>query len=168
MPCVQVHGLTRKTTDQSEALKEVWSAFRECIQQLARDKEVILVGHNIQAFDLSILAGICRRAELEFPLCVTYYFDTFRAIRNCKAADLCFSNYDLASLYSALLGKTMQDHHDALCDAQATAEIVNLARVRALMSGKTEGVKEVAAVFNKVKETQEKHKKLIYHDLHAD
>lgn len=105
----QVHGLTRLDTDGQPAFPEVWEQVAPRIQGLP------LVAHN-RPFDEGCLKAVFEAYGMTYP---GYVFHcTLAASRRC----LRLRSHQL-HLSAAACGYDMENHHHALCDAEACAAI---------------------------------------------
>lgn len=104
-----VHGLTRQDTDDQPTFPEVWAQIAPRIAGLP------LVAHN-RPFDESCLKAVFDEYGMEYP---DYEFHcTLAASRRC----LDLPSHQL-HLSAAACGYDMENHHHALCDAEACAAI---------------------------------------------
>lgn len=104
-----VHGLTRRDTDNQPSFPEVWSQIKDKIAGLP------LVAHN-RPFDESCLKAVFEEYGMEYP---NYEFHcTLAASRRC----LDIPSHQL-HLSAAACGYNMENHHNALADAEACAWI---------------------------------------------
>ncbi len=105
----KVHGLTRDDTDGEPEFPDVWAYVDRLIDGLP------LVAHN-KAFDESCLKAAFAEYGMEYP---NYKFHcTLVASRKCM--DLKCHQLDVVA---AACGYNMQNHHNALADAEACAAI---------------------------------------------
>lgn len=105
----EVHGLTREDTDGQPQFPEVWAQIAPRIQGLP------LVAHN-RPFDESCLKAVFNEYGMEYP---DYEFHcTLAASRR---------NMDLPChqlhVVAAACGYDLENHHNALADAEACAAI---------------------------------------------
>lgn len=105
----EVHGLTRKDTDGQPSFPEVWAHIEPLIQGLP------LVAHN-RPFDESCLKAAF--AEYGMPYPGYEFYCTLAASRRC----LKIPSHQL-HLSAAACGYNMENHHNALADAEACAAI---------------------------------------------
>ena len=106
----RVHGLTEADTDSAPTFPEVWQEVVPLIGGLP------LVAHN-SPFDESCLRAAFKRYELEYP--------DYRFYCTCRAARRVFKqlpNHRLETV-AAACGFDLTQHHHALADAEACAEI---------------------------------------------
>lgn len=104
-----VHGLTRKDTDNSPLFPEVWAQIAPKIDGLP------LVAHN-RPFDEGCLKAVFSKYDMDYP---GYQFlCTLAASRRC----LRLPNHQLHTV-AAVCGYDLRDHHHALADAEAAAAI---------------------------------------------
>ncbi len=105
----QVHGLTRRDTDGQPTFPEVWAQVEERIKGLP------LVAHN-RPFDESCLKAVFEEYGMKYP---NYIFHcTLAASRR----HLKLRSHQL-HISAAACGYNMENHHHALCDAEACAAI---------------------------------------------
>lgn len=105
----KVHGLKRQDTDNQPTFPEVWARIKDKIAGLP------LVAHN-KTFDESCLKAVFEEYGLEYP---NYEFHcTLAASRRC----LDIPGHQL-HLSAAACGYNMENHHNALADAEACAWI---------------------------------------------
>ena len=102
--CTEVHGLTRRDTENAPAFPEVWKQIEPLIEGLP------LVAHN-KAFDESCLKAVFRCYQMDYP---DYEFS--------RKAFPQAENHQLHTI-SELCGYTLENHHHALADAEACAWI---------------------------------------------
>lgn len=108
--CSQVHGLCCDDTDNSPVFPDVWAQIEPLIEGLP------LVAHN-KAFDESCLRAVFRVYQMDYP---DYeFYDTLQAAR-CKMPHL--ENHQLHTV-AAACGYCLENHHHALADAEACAQI---------------------------------------------
>ena len=107
--CSRVHGLTRQDTDDAPNFSEVWAQIEPLIEGLP------LVAHN-KAFDESCLKAAFEEYGMEYP--GYEFYCTLAASRRC----LDIPSHQL-HLSAAACGYNMENHHNALADAEACAAI---------------------------------------------
>jgi DNA polymerase-3 subunit epsilon len=106
----QVHGLTRRDTDEQPTFPEVWAEISDRIAGLP------LVAHN-KPFDESCLKAAFREYGMTYP---DYKFYCTLAASRRRLADLpCHKLHVVA----AACGYDLTAHHHALADAEACAAI---------------------------------------------
>lgn len=105
----KVHGLTCKDTDDQPSFPIVWDNIKERIAGLP------LVAHN-RSFDESCLKAVFEKYNMEYPN-YTFYC-TLAASRR----SLNIPSHQL-HLSAAACGYNMNNHHNALADAEACAWI---------------------------------------------
>ena len=105
----EIHGLTRNDTDGQPTFPEVWTQIEERIAGLP------LVAHN-RPFDESCLKAAFEEYEMEYPR--YKFYCTLAASRRC----LDIPSHQL-HLAAAACGFNMENHHNALADAEACAWI---------------------------------------------
>ncbi|MGM9817133.1 MAG: 3'-5' exonuclease [Lepagella sp.] len=104
-----VHGLTRQDTDGQPTFPEVWAQIAPKIGGLP------LVAHN-KPFDEGCLKAVFAKYDMEYP---DYpFYCTLAASRR----KLRLPSHQL-HLSAAACGYDMENHHHALCDAEACAAI---------------------------------------------
>lgn len=107
----QVHGLTQKDSDTASVFPVVWQQIEPLIEGLP------LVAHN-KSFDESCLKAVFRCYGMDYP---DYEFHC-----TCMAARRVFGkslpNYQLHTVASRC-GYQLENHHQALADAEACAWI---------------------------------------------
>lgn len=108
--CSQVHGITRHDTEEESVFSEVWKKVEKLIGNLP------LVAHN-SAFDESCLRAAFRTYHMEYPNYA--FFDTLSAARKSFSN---LPNYQLHTVASHC-GFILENHHNALADAEACAWI---------------------------------------------
>jgi len=107
----QVHGLTAADTDKAKVFPYVWEEIAPIIKGLP------LVAHN-SPFDEGCLKAVFRTYQMDYP---DYEFHcTCRASR--KAFGRLLPNHQLHTV-AAHCGFDLRNHHHALADAEACAEI---------------------------------------------
>ena len=120
MYCQAVHGLGYSDTAEAELFPEVWSALQAKIHEYfpyIEDGEVPFVAHNAR-FDEGCLRAVFAAYEMAYP---SYEFcDTLVASRRRFGRSL--ANNQLQTV-SAACGYELQNHHNALADAEACAWI---------------------------------------------
>ena len=103
----EIHGLTRKDTDNQPTFPEVWRQVHDKIKGLP------LVAHN-RPFDESCLKAVFMEYDIEYP---GYEFHcTLAASRSC----LKLPNHQLHTV-AAACGYNLENHHHALADAEAAS-----------------------------------------------
>lgn len=108
--CSQVHGLCCDDTDDSPVFPDVWAQIEPMIEGLP------LVAHN-KACDESCLRAVFRVYQMDYP---DYeFYDTLQAARR-KMPHL--ENHQLHTV-AAACGYCLENHHHALADAEACAQI---------------------------------------------
>ncbi len=108
--CSQVHGLNRADTEDAPLFCDVWRQIEPLIENLP------LVAHN-SPFDESCLRAAFRVYRMDYP---DYrFYDTSRAARRAFPT---LSNHQLHTV-AAECGYRLENHHHALCDAEACAWI---------------------------------------------
>ena len=106
----RVHGITAADTDGAPRFPEVWQEVAPLVEGLP------LVAHN-SPFDEGCLKAVFRRYELEYP--------DYRFYCTCRAARRTMPqlpNHRLETVAEAC-GFDLRQHHHALADAEACAEI---------------------------------------------
>ncbi len=108
--CTQVHGLTRKDTEDAPTFIDVWAQIGPMIEGLP------LVAHN-RPFDESCLKAVFKAYRMDYP---DYKFYDTLAVSRRKLPDL--ENHQLHTV-AAACGYKLENHHHALADAEACAAI---------------------------------------------
>ena len=108
--CTRVHGLRRCDTDDAQVFPKVWRQVAPRIEGLT------LVAHNKQ-FDENCLKQVFRCYQMDYP--------DYRFLCTLKASRQAFPNAENHQLHtiSALCGYNLENHHNALADAEACAWI---------------------------------------------
>jgi len=109
--CQQVHGLGHKDTDDAPVFPYVWEKIADKLEGLP------LVAHNSR-FDEGCLKAVFKVYQMDYP---DYEFhDTLAASR--KHFGKTLPNHQLHTV-SAACGYILENHHHALADAEACAQI---------------------------------------------
>ncbi|MCI2107088.1 MAG: 3'-5' exonuclease [Bacteroidales bacterium] len=109
--CQQVHGLSEEDTENAPVFPEVWRQIEPKIVGLP------LVAHN-SPFDESCLKEVFKVYQMDYP---DYeFYDTLAASRKHFGNDL--PNHQLQTV-AAACGYKLENHHQALADAEACAHI---------------------------------------------
>lgn len=106
----QIHGLTNKDTDNSEVFSKIWQKVEPLI------KELPLVAHN-KNFDEACLKSVFKTYQMDYP---DYIFYCTLAASRRQLKHL--PNHQLQTV-AADCGFILENHHNALADAEACAEI---------------------------------------------
>ncbi len=106
----ECHGLTKKDTNNAENFPEVWSNI------VGRIKNLPLVAHN-SPFDEGCLKESYERYNMKYP-----YFQFYCTLKKARQVIPNLPNYQLDTV-SKHLGFTLENHHNALADAEACAFI---------------------------------------------
>ena len=105
----RIHGLTRRDTDPAPTFPDVWRQVKDRIAGLP------LVAHN-RPFDESCLKAVFYEYDMEYP---GYEFHcTLAASRRCLKLP-CHQLH----VSAAACGYNLENHHNALADAEACAAI---------------------------------------------
>lgn len=106
----KIHGLTHDDTDQAPLFPEVWNKVAPLIEGLP------LVAHN-KTFDEGCLKAVFQCYRMDYP---EYTFHC-----TCKASRRAFPNAPNHQLHtiSEICGYHLENHHNALADAEACAWI---------------------------------------------
>ena len=108
--CSQVHGLTREDTEDAPVFPAVWAQIEPLIEGLPR------VAHN-RPFDESCLKAVFRVYQMDYP---DYeFYDTLCVARRVFPE---LPNHQLHTV-AAACGYRLENHHNALADAEACAWI---------------------------------------------
>lgn len=105
-----IHGLCREDTDEAPAFPTVWREIAPMI------KGMPLVAHN-SMFDEGCLKAVCQLYEMDYP--DYQFYCTYRLSRKLIKG---LENYQLHTV-SAFCGYELENHHNALADAEACAWI---------------------------------------------
>ncbi len=109
--CTAVHGLTKADTDNAAPFPEVWS------EVAWRVKGLPFVAHNSR-FDEGCLKAVFEEYEMKYP---NYrFYCTLCASRRKFRRGL--PNHQLQTV-AAACGYILTNHHNAIADAEACAEI---------------------------------------------
>lgn len=106
----QIHGLTAEDTDSAKVFSEVWKEVELLIEGLP------LVAHN-KGFDESCLKAVFRTYGMDYP---DYIFYCTLAASRRQLKHL--PNHQLHTVAEDC-GYILENHHNALADAEACAEI---------------------------------------------
>ena len=109
--CRRVHGLGPEDTDDAPVFPYVWEKVEPLIEGLP------LVAHNSQ-FDEGCLKAVFRVYQMDYPDYI--FLDTLLASRRHFGRDL--PNHQLQTV-AAACGYNLLNHHHALADAEACAQI---------------------------------------------
>lgn len=109
---IAVHGLTREDTDSADYFPEVWAEIAQYIEGLP------LVAH-FSRFDEGCLKAAFKRYEMTYP---NYKFYC-TCIASRKAFGSRLPNHKLPTV-AKYCGYDLENHHHAMADAEAAAEIV--------------------------------------------
>ena len=109
--CRQVHGLGPEDTEDAPVFPDVWEKIETMVEGLP------LVAHNAR-FDEGCLKAVFRVYRMDYPDYV--FFDTLAASRRVFGRTL--PNHQLQTV-SAACGYDLLNHHHALADAEACAQI---------------------------------------------
>lgn len=108
--CTEVHGLCQRDTEDAPVFPYVWEKIEPLIEGLP------LVAHN-SPFDEGCLKSVFRVYQMTYP---DYeFYDTLRVSRR-KLRGL--PNHQLHTV-AAACGFNLENHHNALADAEACAWI---------------------------------------------
>lgn len=106
----QIHGLTADDTDKAPVFSDVWKLIEPLIEGLP------LVAHN-KGFDESCLKAVFKTYQLDYPdFC---FYCTLQASRQQLKY---LPNHQLHTVAEDC-GYILANHHNALADAEACAEI---------------------------------------------
>lgn len=106
----QIHGLTAEDTNNAKVFSEVWQDVEPLIENLP------LVAHN-KGFDESCLKAAFRTYRMDYP---DYIFYCTLAASRRQLKHL--PNHQLHTVAEDC-GYILENHHNALADAEACAEI---------------------------------------------
>ena len=108
--CSQIHGLTREDTEEAPIFPWVWAQIEPLIEGLP------LVAHN-KVFDEGCLKAVFHVYQMDYP---DYeFYDTLYASRKLLPY---LENHQLQTV-AAACGYCLNNHHNALADAEACARI---------------------------------------------
>ena len=109
--CQQVHGLSEEDTEDAPVFPRVWEKIAPMIEGLP------LVAHNSR-FDEGCLKEVFKVCRMDYP---DYrFYDTLAASRRHFGYRL--PNHQLQTV-AAACGYFLENHHHALADAEACAQI---------------------------------------------
>lgn len=110
---IQIHGISEQDIKGSPVFPVVWKSIERFFIGY------LLTGHNL-GFDLSCLNKVFSKYNMDVsPI---YYIDTLTIARKCLSK--CVENFKLPTLCKHY-GIVLDNHHNALCDTTATAELLN-------------------------------------------
>lgn len=109
----KVHGLRAKDTENAPVFPEVWTDIAPKIEDLS------LVAHN-SPFDEGCLKAVFRMYQMDYP-----DYEFFCTCRGARKALPGLENYQLHTV-AARVGYHLKNHHHALADAEACAEIAKI------------------------------------------
>ena len=108
----KIHGLSEEQCSEAPTFGELWPSLENWLQNQ------VVVAHNV-SFERSVLNHLFEEyqisASISEYLCSLYLS---------KVAYPGLNSYKLPHVYNAVLNKEFNDHHHALDDAKASAEIV--------------------------------------------
>lgn len=108
--CSQIHGLTREDTEEAPIFPKVWAQIEPLIEGLP------LVAHN-KVFDEGCVKAVFHVYQMDYP---DYeFYDTLYASRKLLPY---LENHQLQTV-AAACGYCLNNHHNALADAEACARI---------------------------------------------
>lgn len=107
--CTQVHGLCKRDTDHAPIFPEVWRQIEPLIEGLP------LVAHN-KSFDENCLKAVFRTYQMDYPH-YEFHCTLLAARRRWHGMP---NNLDAVA---ARCGIHFRNHHHALADAEACAQI---------------------------------------------
>ena len=106
----QVHGITYNDTINASIFPHVWQQIEPLIQDLP------LIAHN-KSFDESCLKACFRTYQMDYP-----DYEFLCTLQSSRKLIKGLSNYQLQTV-SAHCGFNLNNHHHALADAEACAQI---------------------------------------------
>lgn len=106
----QIHGLTAADTDNEKVFPSIWESIEPLIEELP------LVAHN-KGFDESCLKAVFKTYRMDYPDYV-FYCTLAASRRQLKH----LPNHQLHTVAEDC-GYILTNHHNALADAEACAEI---------------------------------------------
>ncbi len=108
---ISIHGITPETIKGEPIFPEVWERVK------ALFSECLLAGHNLK-FDLSCIKKTMQKYQIEAA--PVYFIDTLTLSRKYMDDVSCHKLNVLCDCF----GIPLDNHHDALCDSTATAELL--------------------------------------------
>ena len=106
----QVHGITYTDTINASIFPHVWQQIEPLIEDLP------LIAHN-KSFDESCLKACFRTYQMDYP-----DYEFLCTLQSSRKLIKGLSNYQLQTV-SAYCGFNLNNHHHALADAEACAQI---------------------------------------------
>lgn len=106
----QVHGITYNDTINASIFPHVWQQIEPLIEDLP------LIAHN-KSFDESCLKACFRTYQMDYP-----DYEFLCTLQSSRKLIKGLSNYQLQTV-SAHCGFNLNNHHHALADAEACAQI---------------------------------------------
>lgn len=106
----RVHGLTRADTEEAQVFPKVWQQVEPLIEGLP------LVAHN-KAFDETCLKAVFRCYQMDYP-----DYEFFCTLQASRREMRYLANHELPTV-AAECGYHLEQHHNALADAEACAWI---------------------------------------------
>ncbi|MDD4698087.1 MAG: 3'-5' exonuclease [Fermentimonas sp.] len=106
----QVHGITYNDTINASIFPHVWQQIEPLIEDLP------LIAHN-KSFDESCLKACFRTYQMDYP-----DYEFLCTLQSSRKLIKGLSNYQLQTV-SAYCGFNLNNHHHALADAEACAQI---------------------------------------------
>lgn len=107
-----VHGITPDMVSDAPLFCEIWPEIEHYFTDYP------IVAHNFP-FDYSVLLKVCAKYGISYPQDTSDHYCTLRIAKQNYVLD----SYKLNSLCD-YFGITLDNHHDAVCDSKACAEIM--------------------------------------------
>lgn len=107
-----VHGITNEMVQSCKTFEQMAGVLFETL------KECTLIGFNSDSFDVILLSNEFRRCGIQFPLPNQNKIDV-------RSLYLKLYPNTLSGIYQRLIGKPMENAHDATADVNATDEILS-------------------------------------------
>lgn len=116
-PAIKVHGITHAfLTENGKSRKEVMKLLRDDVIRY----EPLIIGHFMD-FDLHMLGADFYRTGIENPVKKEMAFCTMLATTH-SVKNPSRKYFKLGELYETLFGEVLNNQHNALADAKATAD----------------------------------------------
>jgi DNA polymerase-3 subunit epsilon len=109
---IQVHGIHPEDVRYAPRFDRVWEDIKSCFKE-----NKLIVAHNVP-FDRGVLQGTLDYYHIEQP-----HFQTLCTVQSSRKLITGIPNYKLNTV-SAHLGIQLDNHHHALDDSNASAEIL--------------------------------------------
>ncbi|MGB6178123.1 3'-5' exonuclease [Carnobacterium sp.] len=109
---IQVHGIHPEDVAQAPSFARVWEDIKPCFKE-----NKLIVAHNLP-FDRGVLQGCLDYYQIEQP-----HFQTLCTVQSSRKLITEIPNHKLNTV-CAHLGIKLENHHHALDDSNASAEIL--------------------------------------------